>query len=58
MMSSDELMLPHPGIANRNFVLLPWREIAPHYFVPGLATVAELADGISDADPLIERLGT
>jgi 2-amino-4-hydroxy-6-hydroxymethyldihydropteridine diphosphokinase len=54
---SDELELPHPGIVERNFVLLPWQEIAPHYHVPGLATVAKLAGGISDADPLIERLG-
>jgi len=49
------LTLPHPGIAGRNFVLLPWRDIAPHYPVPGLATVAELA-GQVPGKPHIERL--
>ena len=52
----DELTLPHPGIAQRNFVLLPWQEIAPHYRIPGLATVAELAKQVSRHDPAIERL--
>jgi 2-amino-4-hydroxy-6-hydroxymethyldihydropteridine diphosphokinase len=56
-MDSDRLSLPHPGIAERNFVLLPWREIAPHFKVPGLATVSELADRVPDA-PRIERLAT
>jgi len=49
------LKLPHPGIAQRNFVLLPWKEIAPHYRVPGLATVAELADR-APQEPRIEKL--
>lgn len=38
-----ELQLPHPRLAGRAFVLLPWRDIAPDFHVPGLATVAELA---------------
>ena len=52
---SESLALPHPGITERNFVLLPWREIAPHFRVPGLATVSELAGGVPDV-PRIERL--
>jgi len=55
IMSSDNLTLPHPGIAVRNFVLLPWREIAPHYRVPGLATVAQLAQSIPASDTKIEK---
>ncbi len=45
-MASEELTLPHPGIAERNFVLLPWKEIAPHYPVAGSTTVAQLADAV------------
>jgi 2-amino-4-hydroxy-6-hydroxymethyldihydropteridine diphosphokinase len=37
------LQLPHPGIADRPFVLLPLREIAPGLNVPGLGSVARLA---------------
>lgn len=37
------LQLPHPGVAQRAFVLFPWRELAPHYVVPGLGTVESLA---------------
>jgi len=57
VMRTDDLVLPHPGIAERNFVLLPWQEITPHYRVPGLGTVAELAARVSRSDPSIEYLG-
>jgi 2-amino-4-hydroxy-6-hydroxymethyldihydropteridine diphosphokinase len=43
------LHLPHPGIAERNFVLLPLLELAPGLQIPGLAPllglVARLGDG-------------
>jgi len=38
-----ELTLPHPGIAERQFVLQPWCEIAPDFVVPGVGRVADLA---------------
>jgi 2-amino-4-hydroxy-6-hydroxymethyldihydropteridine diphosphokinase len=41
--ADPQLTLPHPGLAARNFVLVPWREFAPDLFVPGLGRVAELA---------------
>lgn len=56
IMASDELTLPHPGIAERNFVLLPWRDIAPHFRVPGLGTVAQLAKLVAANEPQIEKL--
>jgi 2-amino-4-hydroxy-6-hydroxymethyldihydropteridine diphosphokinase len=37
------LLLPHPGIVERNFVLYPLAEIAPDLDLPGLGRVAELA---------------
>jgi len=38
-----DLILPHPGIVQRNFVLYPLREIAPELTVPGRGRVDLLA---------------
>ena len=45
--SDADLVLPHPGIAERNFVLQPLAEIAPDLRVPGLGRAASLAAGAS-----------
>jgi len=37
-----DLIIPHPGIAERNFVLLPLMEIAPGLVIPGLGSIATL----------------
>jgi 2-amino-4-hydroxy-6-hydroxymethyldihydropteridine diphosphokinase len=42
-MASDTLTLPHPGLAERPFVLLPLLEVAPELRVPGGPRVARLA---------------
>jgi 2-amino-4-hydroxy-6-hydroxymethyldihydropteridine diphosphokinase len=55
-MAGGVLTLPHPGIAERNFVLLPWAEITPQYRVPGLVTVEQLARSISSKDPQIQKM--
>ena len=49
-----ELIIPHPGIGERNFVLLPLGEIAPDLNVPGLGRVANL--DVSCRDPSISRI--
>ena len=56
--SRDEadLRLPHPGIAERNFVLLPLEEIAPHMVIPGLGRVTEAAANNDNAVPAIAKL--
>jgi 2-amino-4-hydroxy-6-hydroxymethyldihydropteridine diphosphokinase len=41
--ADDTLTLPHPGIAERAFVLYPLAEFAPHLVVPGAGRVADLA---------------
>jgi 2-amino-4-hydroxy-6-hydroxymethyldihydropteridine diphosphokinase len=39
---SDTLTLPHPGIAERDFVLYPLADVAPDLEVPGLGSVRDL----------------
>src|SRR5262249_1779310 len=45
--SEADLAVPHPGIADRNFVLQPLAEIAPDLYVPGLGRAATLAARVS-----------
>ena len=54
--ATSTLTVPHPGIAERIFVLLPWREIAPEFVVPGLSPVRQMADIINGDSSEIERL--
>ena len=48
------LMLPHPRLAGRRFVLQPWADLAPNLRVPAPfdATVAELLAHCSDTAPV------
>ncbi len=48
------LAVPHPGIAERNFVLLPLCDLAPDLVIPGLGRVASIA--VNRAEPRIERI--
>ena len=52
--SEDGLEVPHPGIAERNFVLLPLREIAPDFDIPGLGPVQDIA--VNEQEPRISRI--
>ncbi len=45
--NDPELLLPHPGIVERNFVLYPLAEIAPELEVPGVGRVRDLKARIS-----------
>jgi 2-amino-4-hydroxy-6-hydroxymethyldihydropteridine diphosphokinase len=45
--SGVELTLPHPGVAERNFVLYPLADIAPDLEVPGHGPVRALLDRVS-----------
>lgn len=49
------LTLPHPGIGERAFVLVPWAEIAPQAEIPGQGRVAELLEGMETDG--VERIG-
>ena len=48
------LSVPHPGIAERNFVLLPLVEIAPELVVPGLGRIAAIP--VNTDEPSISRI--
>ena len=49
-----ELSVPHPGIGERNFVLLPLVEIAPDLVIPGLGRVASIPVNLDE--PSISRI--
>lgn len=53
--TTAELTVPHPGIAERGFVLGPLHDIAPDLDVPGLGRVAELRRQLTD-DGIVEVL--
>lgn len=54
IIETGDLAVPHPGIATRNFVLLPLREFAPDLVIPGLGRVASIA--VNNKEPRIERI--
>ncbi len=45
IISSERLIIPHPGLDQRSFVLYPLYEIAPHLDVPGCGLLKTLIDG-------------
>lgn len=59
-MKTPELTLPHPGIAQRLFVLSPLSDIAPQMLVPGTGrTVLQLRDEalLATIGSPVERVG-
>lgn len=46
--SGDTLTLPHPGIAQRDFVLFPLADVAPQLEIPGVGVVATLRAAVTD----------
>jgi len=54
---SEKLTIPHPEIANRAFVLVPLKEIAPNYIHPvNHKKITDMADQ-ADIDSVIEFQG-
>jgi 2-amino-4-hydroxy-6-hydroxymethyldihydropteridine diphosphokinase len=52
--TEPDLTVPHPGLAERAFVLVPLAEISPDLTVPGRGRVRELLARVDSAD--LERL--
>lgn len=54
-----DLMIPHPGIPSRLFVLYPLLEIAPELSIPGMGTPVSLVRECRGPAPLrTKRVGT
>ena len=53
--NEHDLIVPHPGIGERNFVLLPLGEVAPGLIIPGLGHIERLH--VSFNEPAISRIG-
>ena len=54
VVEEPDLSVPHPGIAERNFVLLPLRELAPDLVIPGLGRVDKIA--VNEHEPRISLI--
>lgn len=54
IVDQPDLKVPHPGIAERNFVLLPLREIAPGLVIPGLGRLVNIP--VNMDEPRIARI--
>ena len=49
IIDEENLSIPHSGISDRNFVLLPMLEIAPELVVPGHGTVRSLSANLDNS---------
>ncbi len=56
IISQADLTVPHPAMAQRNFVLYPLQQIDPDLHIPGQGDVSELIHQVSDQG--ITYLGT
>jgi 2-amino-4-hydroxy-6-hydroxymethyldihydropteridine diphosphokinase len=62
VLSTELLTVPHPRAHERAFVLVPWAEVDPGFVVPGLGTVAALAEAVDGSGvrpgPAVDLGGT
>ena len=54
VINTERLQVPHPGLAERDFVLIPLAEIAPDVVIPGQPALKQLIEDCPDYG--LERL--
>lgn len=57
VMDSEFLVLPHPRMHGRAFVLVPLLEVAPGCRIPGHGSASALLRNLSDEDGKVLRIG-
>lgn len=58
VVDTTDLVLPHPRIGERRFVLQPLADIRPELVLPGWSvTVADLLEALDNDEPPLERVG-
>jgi 2-amino-4-hydroxy-6-hydroxymethyldihydropteridine diphosphokinase len=56
VIESEDLQIPHPGIAEREFVLQPLLDLAPDLEIPGLGPAGRLLAGCPRRDSRLEPI--
>ena len=56
MIDEPDLVVPHPRISERAFVLVPLHSVAPNLEVPGMGRVDELLAALDDNDVCAVRV--
>ncbi len=46
VIAEPDLLVPHPRLAERAFVLVPWAQVDPEFEIPGVGTVADRAASV------------
>ena len=55
MINNDDLIIPHPKIIERAFVLKPWSDIDPNYKLPEInKTISELISNLDISSNIIK----
>jgi 2-amino-4-hydroxy-6-hydroxymethyldihydropteridine diphosphokinase len=58
VINDSNLIVPHPGIPNRKFTLMPLAELIPNYIHPEYKrTIAQMLQACSDALPVEKIIG-
>ena len=50
VINTDKLIIPHPQMAHRSFVLKPLYDLAPELYIPNIAPIAELLEACDMSD--------
>lgn len=58
VVDTDVLTLPHPGMEQRAFVLVPFAEVGSDVKVPGTGlTVSRMLEALGDVSGIVKRIG-